>query len=202
MWVRSEYANELAVLSAWIALLIPWNIASHTQEGEVFGEQVDNGIFFLRFPFGEVQFRSPATIEIDGEAVTADEPLDAAYAGVQAIGDIFVATPPQGVGFYDGTLWQANLLWTGAAVAFGLAFVLSIALYVREDAVVERLSIQPVRLMGALLGAGTLGLAGASVLFYLERDTVGLPIPIGVVVIGALALVLLRTKSIENESVN
>ena len=201
MWVRSEYANELAVLSAWVAMLVPWAVSTHTHE--TVGGDIENGIFFLRFPLFELQLRSPGFIEIDGELVPADEIIAEgerfvdAYPGTELAGDVFVTTPPTSLAFYDGALWQASLLWTVAAAAFATAFVFSLVLYFREERVVERLPVAPVRLMGALLGVGALGTAGASVLYYLERDMVGTPIPIGVLVIGALALVLLRTKQIE-----
>lgn len=194
MWVRSEYANELAVLSAWIAMLVPWSGASHTlRESGVEGD-----IIFIRFPLFELQFRSPVLVEDQAqETVTELGLLEATYPGTELFGDVFATTPPSSVSFYESTLGQASLLWTLAAIGFALAFLLSVGLYVREDRVVQTLPVSSVHLMGALLGIGALGTAGASVLHYLERDTVGFPIPAGVVVIAVLAVILLRTEELE-----
>jgi uncharacterized protein (TIGR04206 family) len=173
----------------------------------------ESKVFFLRFPFLEVQFRQPGGVDPDevqngsveeGSAAAqrlqdadASEVLDSAYAGTQVVGDVFVTTPPSSVGFYDGTLWQASLLWTIASLAFVLAFTLSLALYFREEPVADRLPVSAVRLMGTLLGIGALGTAGASVLYFLERDLVGFPIPAGVIVVGILATVLLQTEEVD-----
>jgi uncharacterized protein (TIGR04206 family) len=197
MWVRSEYANELAVLAAWLAVFVPWSGASHTQRGTVLGGEVTGDILFLRFPFVELQFRDPGVIESGEELIEVSEPLDAAYSGVELVGNVYVTTPPSSLLFYESTLWQASLLWTVASVGFALAFLLSLALYVREDRVVAVLPVSSVRLMGALLGVGALGTAGASILHYTARDTVGVPIPAGVLVIAVLAAVLLRTEEVE-----
>lgn len=189
MWVRSEYANELAVLSAWLAMIVPWSGAMHTSTEA----GLESDILFLRFPFFELQFRNPAVLEIGGATVEV-ETLENAYPGTELFGNLFVTTPPSSVAFYDGTLWQASLLWTVAAVGFALALLFSFALYLREDQVVDALPVPPVRLMGVLLGVGALGTAGASVLHFAARDTAGFPIPAGVLVVAALAAVLLRTE--------
>jgi uncharacterized protein (TIGR04206 family) len=191
MWVRSQYAAELAVVSAWISVLLPWNVAYQ-------GDAPEGGtVYFFRFALFELQIRQPGAVEINGELIEASEPLAATYPGTELVGSIFVATPPGAVTFYDGALSQASLLWTVAAAAFAGAFVLSLALYVREEAVADRLPASEVRLMGGLLGIAALGTAGASVLFYQERSAAGLPIPVGVLVIGALAAVLYQTEAIE-----
>jgi len=191
MWVRSEYANELAVLSAWLTVLLPWSGSAHTRTEA----GLESDILFLRFPFFELQFRSPAVVELDG--VTAEvETLENTYAGTELFGNVFATTPPSSLAFYEGALWQASLLWTVAAVGFALAVLFSLALYLREGRVAERLSVTPVRLMGALLGVGALGTAGASAVHYTARDTVGLPVPAGVLVVAALAAVLLRTEEV------
>ncbi len=112
--------------------------------------------------------------------------------------ELFVTTAPTSVALsselHGVTLQQAVLLWTAGSVAFGLALLLSVALPVREESVVALLPVDPVRLMGGLLGAGTLCVAGATALPYTQRDVVGFPVPVGVVVIGLLALMLFRTE--------
>jgi len=195
MWVRSEYANELAVLSAWLALFVPWSGAAHT---ETHPSGLEGDVLFVRFPLFELQFRTPALIENESRGIVRElGMLENSYPGTELFGDTFVTTPPSSVLFYDGTLWQASLLWLVAALGFALAFLLSLVLYFREDRVVETLSVSPVRLMGALLGVGALGTAGASYLHYVARDTVGFPIPAGVFVVALLAAVLLRTEAVD-----
>lgn len=195
MWVRSEYANELAVLSAWLALFVPWSGATHT---EVHTSGLEGDIIFIRFPFFELQFRTPAFVEDANQGIVQElGMLESTYPGAELFGNTFVTTPLSSVQFYDATLRQASLLWLVAAIGFALALLLSLALYTREERVVETLPVSPVRLMGALLGVGALGTAGASYFHYAARDTVGFPIPAGVVVVAVLAAVLLRTESVE-----
>jgi len=197
MWVRSEYANELAVLSAWLAVFLPWSGATHTQRGTVLGAEVESDIVFLRFPLVELQFRSPAVIQSGAERIEVDAALDTAYSGTELFGDIYLTTPPSSVLFYDSTLRQASLLWMVGAVGFALAVLLSLALYIREDRVVAALPVSAVQFMGALLGIGALGTAGASALHFVARDTVGFPVPVGVLIIAVLAAVLLRTEAVQ-----
>lgn len=193
MWVRSEYAGELAVLSAWISVLLPWNI---TYQGSAPPDGLGT-VYFFRFAFFEIQFRRPWVFEINGDVTRATEPLDATYAGSQLFGNVFVTTPPSAASFYDGALGQASLLWAGAALVFAAAFLLSLALYFRENAVAERLPVSEVRLMGALLVVGALGTAAASVQYFTTDVTGGIPIPVGVIVVGVLGLVLLQTEAVE-----
>jgi hypothetical protein len=219
MWVRSEYANELAVLSAWLSVLIPWNITRHKRtdqltflDGLVVASP-QSRITFLRFPFFEIQLRKPGQVDPDQaggnasvngsgaqrlENADASGVLNADYAGTELFGDVFVTTPPSSVTFYEGTLQQASLLWLVASLAFGLAFVLSLTLYVREEQTAARLPTSPVRLMGILLAVGALGTAGATVLQYMQRGLVGFPIPAGVIVVSILAAVLLQTEEVDS----
>lgn len=190
MWVQSEYTSELAVLAAWLTVLVPGTVV-HQGDAPVGGS-----VIFLRFALFELQIREAGVIEVDGETIVASEPLAQTYAGTGIVGDLFVATPPGSIAFYDGALQQASILWTVGAGAFVLALLLSFALYFRTEQTVRRLPTSEVRLMGALLGVTTLGLAGASALSYAERDISGIPIPVGVLIIGALSVVLLLTKEV------
>lgn len=202
MWVRSEYATELAVLSAWVALLVPWSVSSHEQSVSTPLTDGEAGVLFFRFPLFELQFRDDQIVSdsLTGPAVGVDisGELGALYPGTELFGDLFVTTAPTSAAFFSevhgATLQQAALLWTAGSVAFGLALLLSVALSVREEPVVALLPVDPVRLMGGLLGAGALCIAGTTALHYTQRDVVGFPVPVGVVVIGLLALMLLRTE--------
>lgn len=197
MWVKSEYASELAVLSAWVAMVLPWNV--------VYFPNAAGGstVVFLRFALVEIQVRAATIITVvnnrtgDVQRVAADGLLAQQFPGTELAADVFLTTPPTAALFYEAPrLQQASIAWTVAAASFLLAFVLSLALYTREEAVRERLPVDPVRLMGALLAAGAVGTALATGLYYLARDLAGMPIPVGVVIIGVLAVVLLRAERV------
>lgn len=197
MWVRSKYTSELAVLAAWVSLLVPWNVVYHPEA------PVGSTVYFFRFALFELQVRRPTVLAIEGETFDASPALDTRYPGVELAGDLFVTIPPVGALEYNHELLQyANVSATIGAIAFALAFALSIALYVRTDATVERLPTSEVRVMGALLGVAALATAGASVLYYLDRDIAGIPIPVGVVIIGTFAAVLLQTEAVPDEEAN
>lgn len=200
MWVRSAYASELAVLSAWVSMLVPWNVSWKLVDHA--GFPLDSTVVFLRFALVELQFRSVATIRANTTGIGGGvERLDTAgllaqqYPGTELLAGFYVATPLEAATFYESaSLAQASLVWTAGSVAFLLAFGLSLALYFREATVRERLPVSEVRLMGALLGIGAVATAAATALYHSGRDIVGTPLPVGVVVIGALALVLLQTE--------
>lgn len=208
MWVSSEYANELAVVSAWVALLVPWSVSTQSRSVSTPIADGEAGVLFFRFPLFELQFRDDTIVSESstGESVGVDitDNLAELYPGSELFGDVFATTAPASAAFssdvYGSTLQQAGLLWTLASVGFVLAFLLSIALYVCEERVVTASPVSPVRLMGALLGVGALGTAGATVLHYTQRDAVGFPIPVGLVVIAALAAVLLRTEQVDTDT--
>ncbi|PSQ47167.1 hypothetical protein BRD19_10315 [Halobacteriales archaeon SW_7_65_23] len=193
MWVRSEYASELAVLSAWIAVLLPWNVAYQPNappDGQA-------SVYFFRFALFEVQFRRPWVFEINGDVTEAMEPLDITYGGTQLFGNVYAMLPTSAVTFHDGMMGQASLLWALAALAFAVAFALSLALYFREQEVAEKLPVSEVQLMGGLLGVGAVGTVGASALYLTARDSTGVPIPVGALVVAVLAVVLLQTEEVD-----
>jgi hypothetical protein len=172
VWVRSEYAGELAVLSAWLAALVPWNVTFST--GVLGGSAL-----FVRFPFFQVRFLFGVPI---GQAVLVEDPLSAlaSQAGT--------------------TLAVAYQAWVVGAVVLVLAVLLSVAYYLREERV-ETAPVDPVRVMGGLLGAGGLVLAAATYLLVENSPFSGVPIPLGVLLQLVLAAVLLtveRTASTED----
>jgi hypothetical protein len=196
MWVRSRYTSELAVLAAWVSLFIPWNVTYHTSATVQEAPAAEGTMFVLRFALFELQLREKAVTAGNIQVGNFAEFLEAQYAGVNLFGGLYITSPPTATRFYEGTLSHASLLWTVAAVAFALAVALSLALYFRTETTTARLPVSEVRLMGSLLGAATLALAGSSYLYFQQRDIVGTPIPVGVVVIGALAAVLLVTSEV------
>lgn len=136
-WVRSEYAGELAVVSAWLSTLLPWTVSVTSQEGVSF--------VVIRFPFFLVQF----LFGLDLGA--AEQPFQTVLA-MQS-----VASNP--------TNAQAYAAWLGAAAVLGAALVLSVAYYANEERL-EGGVVDPVRLMGVLLLAAGLLLVASTVLLW------------------------------------
>jgi hypothetical protein len=165
VWVRSEYAGELAVLSAWLAALVPWNVTYST--GVLGGSAL-----FVRFPFFQVRYLFGVPI---GQAVLVEEPLSALASQSGT------------------TLAVAYQAWVAGAVVMGAAVVLSVAYYLREEQV-EAGPVDPVRLMGGLLGLAGLVLAAATYLLAENSPFAGVPLPVGVVVTLVLAGMLLRVE--------
>jgi uncharacterized protein (TIGR04206 family) len=161
VWVRSEHAGALAVVSAWLTALIPWNVT--------YSPAVSGGsVLFVRFPFVQVRYAFGVPF---AEAVLVSDPLSA-------------------VAFQAGqTIRVAYEAWAVGAAVVGAAVVLSLVYYAREEAV-ESGPVDPVRLMGALLGLAGVVLAVATYLLY-AYGFPGVPIPVGVVFCFVFAGVLL-----------
>lgn len=164
-WVRSEYAGELAVVSAWLAALLPWNVTYTTIPG------TGGSALYLRFPL--LQIRYIFGLEL-AERVSVDHPVGAL--------DLVSGAPE--------ILYR---LWiTGAAVVV-LAVLLSFAMYAAETTVEERLPVHPVRVMGALLGGAGVLLTAATAAIVTNGDFGGgLPVPVGLAVLFLLSGSLLR----------
>jgi multidrug transporter EmrE-like cation transporter len=149
VWVRSEYAEELAVVTAWLSAFLPWNVTYSTLSGV-------GSVLFVRFPFFQVRYIFGISIS-EGMAVTT--PLGAlAYQEGQSIAVAYAA-------------WAVGAGVVAAAVALGLL------LYRYEERVGA--TIDPVRVMGALLSLAGVVLTGATWLLW-TRGFPGLPIPVGV----------------------
>lgn len=184
--VDPEYAEEFAVVSAWLAALVPWSLTYHDSG------PLGSVLIAIRLPVAELQLRGASTITIDGEKVDVASKMAQVYPGVKVGGDLFVTTPPTSALFYDKlTLVWGSLFWTLGGLLVLAAVVLAFALYLREDAVTDRVPVGPVRAMGWLLAGATVALVGTTVLYFLARGHVGVPVPVGVVVTGILAAVLL-----------
>ena len=162
VWVRSEYAGELAVLSAWLCALMPWNVT--------YSPNVAGGSFlFVRFPFFQVRYNYGVPF---GRSIAV---TDAVSAFLTQLGH----APEAAYG-----------TWLGGAALVAAALVLSVVYY-RREAVVESGPVDPVRLMGALLVAAGLVLSLSTYLLA-TRGFRGLAVPIGVAFMLALGAVLLR----------
>ena len=168
VWVQREYAAELAVLAAWIAALLPWNVTYSTNGGI--------WVLFVRFPLFEFQYTSGFGTGVDGGTIRTVIEAMALQSG-------------QG-------LEAATQVWGAGAAVTLAALVLSVGYYADRPRL-EAAAVHPVRLMGGLLGLAALLFAAATV-FVQTGGFGGTPIPVGVVLVGLLAWVLLQAELTEN----
>ncbi|MFB6282260.1 MAG: hypothetical protein ABEH40_09585 [Haloferacaceae archaeon] len=167
MWVRSEYAGALAVLSAWLGAVVPWEVS-------LVSDVAGGNALFVRFPFAEVRY----AFGLPGGRPT------------------LVLDPIAALSFYRNTAVAVGYrVWVVGAGLVAAALVLSVAYYLREERV-EAGPVDPVRLMGALLTGAGLTFAAASYLIA-TRGFPSLPVPVGVVLLLALGVVLLRVRRAE-----
>lgn len=166
MWVRSEYAGELAVLSAWLCALLPWSL-TYFSEG---------GLRWIRVHFAVAYFQFAPGSGLAGLLDTTVYVTDAAR---------FADNESAAFGY---ELWLLGLAVLALAVALSLV-------YYRLDERLEELSpVDPVRVMGGLLVAAGVPLAAATYLAH--DGLVGITVPVGVpfmFVLGGLLLVVERT---------
>lgn len=161
VWVRAEHAGALAVVSTWLAALVPWNV---TYSANVSG----GAVLFVRFPFFQVRYAF----------------------GVPVAQRVAVSDPLSAVAFQAGQSIQvAYQAWAVGAAILAVAVVVA-AGYYRYEAAVEAGAIDPVRLLGGLVGLAGVALAAATYLLA-TRGFPGVPIPVGVVVLLVLGGVLL-----------
>ncbi|WP_338738871.1 DUF7549 family protein [Haloplanus salilacus] len=172
MWVRSEYAGELAVLSTWLSALIPWTVSYTSGIG-------GGALLFVRFPLVQIRYSF----------------------GVPLARGITVADPLSAAAFQQGqSVAVAYRIWIVGAAVFSLALLVSVVYY-RREAWAESWSVDPVRLLGALLLTTGVVLAVATSLLV-TRGFPGVPIPVGVgflLLFGVLLLIVERTDG-ESES--
>jgi hypothetical protein len=175
VWVRSEYAGELAVLTTWFTAFVPWNL-HYAPLSEA------ASVLFVRFPL--VQIRYVFGLELlRGTQLGLPLPpplVDDTGFVVSAMG--FQESPK---------LMTAYEIWAIGALVYLLALGISIAYY-RDEERLEAWRVDPVGLLGTLLllAAGAFG--AASVFTYGVFP--GVPIPLGVVLIGLFGIVLLTAE--------
>lgn len=164
VWVRSEYAGEFAVLSAWLAALLPWSVSIASQDRL--------SLVVVRFPLFLVQF----------------------LLGVQLRGGEQPLLPVWGAYTYPASeaVARAYLVWLGGAGVLALALLLSVVYYVADERLEDRLPVDPVRLMGGLLLATAVVLSAATVMLW--RSYLGGAVPVGVVFCYAFGYLLLTVE--------
>lgn len=165
MWVRSAYAGELAVLSAWLCALLPWSVSHASNEGAQ--------LFRIHFLVGFLQF--VPGVELGRRIRTGVLVTDSrGFAGADAV-------------------VLAYQFWFIAAVVFALALAWSILYYVQDDQLEVDSPVDPVRVMGGLLLATAVPLTAAT--YFLTQGFPGLTVPVGVLfmyVFGGLLLAVDR----------
>lgn len=165
VWVRSEYAGELAVVCAWLAALVPWNVTYSSAE-------LQGALLAVRFPFFEVQYF--VGFEIDGRGFFL---LPITDAVAQQAGQ---------------TVYGAYLAWAVGAVLVAAAVLYAFAYYFAEERV-ETGPVDPVLAIGCLLGsAGTVLLVTNGLL--VQWGIPGIPIPVGSLLLLAMGAVLVRAE--------
>lgn len=176
VWVSSEYAGELAVISVWVAALVPWNV---TYSPDVGG----GSVLFIRFPLFQIRYTFGVPI---ARGTLIGLPIPAALP--EFIPDWLVSAPA----FQSGAdLATAYWVWTFGAALFGIAFVVSVVYY-RREAWVESWPVDPVRVTGILLLAVGFVLGVAT--YFLTFGFPGIPIPVGIVLMLLLATALLGAE--------
>jgi uncharacterized protein (TIGR04206 family) len=171
VWVKSEYAEELAVLMTWLSALVPWSI-SYGSFAVTSAE--DLTLVILRFPFFGIRYQ--LGLQILG-GTSLQSPLGF-RSEVLSAGESAAAQLPG----YD--------LWLVAVAILALAVVVSILMYFEVDAALDALPIDPVRLLGALLLVVAVLLLGSSYVLYSSQAA--LLIPFGVFLHLAFGVILVR----------
>ncbi|MFB6084744.1 MAG: hypothetical protein ABEJ94_10930 [Halorientalis sp.] len=180
VWVKSEYAEELAVVSAWLSALVPWSISV------AIGRIQGGSLIEFHFPF--LLIRVLLDIEVPGP-----NPL--------------VLLPWQAIDFYSGAPGPLPFaVWTVGAAVVGLAVLLSLAMYLFEDRF-RNAPVDPVRVMGGLLLVAAVIHTVASALLQFGALPVadvstdafpGVLLPVGVVFQYAFAYTLLRVERVDD----
>ncbi len=179
VWVRSEYAGELAVLTTWITAFIPWNIHYAPLSDAA-------SVLWVRFPLLQVRY------------VFGLELLRGTQIGLPVPPPLIDSTGfvVSAMGFQDNArLTTGYEIWAVGALLYLVALAVSIAYY-RDEERVEAWSVDPVRLLGGLLLL-TAGAFGAATVFTYGVFP-GVPIPLGVVITGLFGAVLLTAERRED----
>ena len=175
VWVRSEYAGELAVLSTWVAALLPWNV--------FYGAVSGGSVLFVRFPLFQIRYAF----------------------GVPFVRATSVSSPVSAYLLQSGTSVQvAYAAWLVGAAVYLVALGASVYYY-REEERAESWAADPVDVLGGLLVTSALLFLVASVLFPERFFGIGfgagggLPgvsLPVGAVLQLVLGGVLLRAERV------
>lgn len=178
VWVRSEYAGELAVLSTWVAALLPWNIHyAPLSEGA--------SVLFVRFPLLQVRYVSGLPVRTMQLGLPVPAPLADSSGLVVSV-----------IAFQDHAgLTTAYWAWAAGAALYLVALGVSAA-YFSDQERVEAWPVDPVKLLGGLLLAVAAALGLASYLTFTAAAFPGVPLPVGVVLVALLGSVLVGAERV------
>lgn len=177
VWVKSEYAGELAVVSAWLSVLLPW-YTSYVPEID----GLPGSVLFLRFPLAQIRFTFGVPF---ADAIDFRTPMGLVVERADTL--------------ESGAIEIAYWVWYVGAALVVLAVLLSIVMYVDYERVIEILPVHPVRVMGALLTGAALVLALSTALFYRHRVFEEYPVPVGLVIMLLLGGSLLRVDVLDDD---
>ncbi|MFC7138839.1 hypothetical protein ACFQMA_03185 [Halosimplex aquaticum] len=163
-WVDSEYAGELAVVSAWLSALLPWSLTvlSPSQSSESFT------FVIIRYTYFQFQFLLGSNLAVESFLWIADLP-----------------------GFVTPQVRSAAWAAVAAAALFALPLGFSIAYYLAEERV-EGLPVDPVRVMGGLLAATAVVYGVATALLWQHKA--GLTLPVSPLFLAVFGVTLLRIE--------
>jgi hypothetical protein len=163
VWVRSEYAGELAVLAAWVAALLPWNIM-YAPESRL--EGLGGSVLYIRWPFVQVRYVFDVPI---ADATRVDLPTGA-------------------LDIVTGSVTLAYEIWIAGAVVVALATLLSVSMYVVDGLDERAVPADRLKTLGTLLTAGSVGVAGSAIVLDVQALLVWLG---GALLLAAVGLVWL-----------
>ncbi|PSP82889.1 hypothetical protein BRC83_08740 [Halobacteriales archaeon QS_1_68_17] len=147
VWVKSAYAEELAVLVTWLSLLLPWSVS--------YASNPQLSLVAVRFLPGQLQYIIGVTFG------NLERPL------------LWVWQLP---GFESNpALVQAYLVWLLAAAVYAVALLDSLALYFTEDRIAS-LGVDHVRTLGVLLGTTAVLLSGSLALLWQDHPGLTVPV--------------------------
>jgi len=169
MWVRSEYAGELAVAATWLTALLPWSVSFLSRSPT--NADVRFTVVNVRFVLFQFHY------------------LYGVSFGDQSLTDLVQVVPRIPAFVPENQVLEA-WLWVGAAGLFGALFALSLVYYAREEWLVERAPVDLVRTFGAVFALLALAFSVATVMFNDHQATV----PVGVLFLWVFAAVLLRVE--------
>lgn len=169
MWVRSEYAGELAVLATWLTALLPWSVSVLRESPD----WLDGTFTVVNIRFVFFQFHYVFGVPF------GDQGLD---RFVQLVFEIPEFVPLDQV--LEGRLWLAT------AGLFVLVLLGSVLYYAREGLVEERLPADPVRAFGAAFVVLAASFTVATAMFFRHQPTV----PVGALFMWVFGAVLLRVE--------
>lgn len=182
--VRSEYAEEAAVLFAWLSALLPWSFTYGSPGGSRFvvirfpvllyenlrgfSEQFDGTRLIT--PFDALE----RAVELGLQQEYAAAELESRYGSTDAGLTAETLVDALGTG-NAGQVW-AYVAWTVGILALLAAVVLSLLMYFEVDAL-DAAPVDEVRLMGVLLLVAAVLYSAATLLLW--RNYPGLFVPLG-----------------------